>query len=78
LNNEWGITDGSVWLLWLTSYTQAFGNFSTHASFQTVFLEDLTDKKAHVLIEKWQLEYNTFRLHSSLNNCPSAPEAWLY
>jgi hypothetical protein len=34
---------------------QAFGNFGTRAFFQTVFLEDLTDKKAHVLIERCRL-----------------------
>jgi hypothetical protein len=32
--------------------TQAFGNFGTHFSFQTLFLDDLTDKKTHVLTER--------------------------
>ncbi|MGD0277373.1 MAG: integrase core domain-containing protein, partial [Syntrophales bacterium] len=31
-----------------------------------------------VLIEKWRLEYNTFRPHSSLNYHPPAPEAYLH
>jgi len=34
-----------------------------------------TLKEAKVLIEKWRLEYNTFRPHSSLNYLPPAPEA---
>jgi putative transposase len=36
-----------------------------------------TLKEAQVLIEKWRLEYNTFRPHSSLNYRPPAPEAYL-
>jgi putative transposase len=37
-----------------------------------------TLKEAKVLIERWRLEYNTFRPHSSLNyRCP-APETWLH
>lgn len=35
-------------------------------------------KEAQVLIEKWLLEYNTFRPHSSLNYRPPAPEAYLH
>jgi len=31
-------------------------------------------KKAQVLIEELRMEYNTFRLHSSLKYCPPAPE----
>ncbi len=34
-------------------------------------------KEAQVLIEKWRLEYNTLRPHSSLNYRPPAPEAYL-
>ena len=37
-----------------------------------------TLKEAQVLIERWRFEYNTFRPHSSLNNRPPAPEAWLH
>ena len=36
-----------------------------------------TLKEAQVLIERWRLEYNTFRPHSSLNYLPPAPEARL-
>ena len=37
-----------------------------------------TLKEAKVLIEKWRLEYNMFRPHSSLNYRPPAPEAYLH
>jgi len=37
-----------------------------------------TLKEAKVLIEKWRLEYNTFRPHSSLNYRPPAPQAYLH
>jgi putative transposase len=36
-----------------------------------------TLREAQILIEQWRLEYNTVRPHSSLNNRPPAPEAWL-
>ena len=36
-----------------------------------------TLKEAKTLIEKWRMEYNTFRPHSSLNYRPPAPEAYL-
>jgi len=37
-----------------------------------------TLKEAKVLIEKWRLEYNMFRPHSSLNYRPPAPKAYLH
>jgi len=37
-----------------------------------------TLKEAKVLIEKWRLEYNMFRPHSSLHYRPPAPEAYLH
>ena len=37
-----------------------------------------TLKEAKVLIEKWRLEYNMFRPHSSLNYRPPAPQAYLH
>jgi len=37
-----------------------------------------TLREAQVLIEQWRQEYNTIRPHSSLNNRPPAPEAWLH
>jgi putative transposase len=36
-----------------------------------------TLKEAKVLIENWRREYNTIRLHSSLNGLPPAREAIL-
>jgi hypothetical protein len=36
-----------------------------------------TLKEAKTLIEKWRMEYNTFRPHSSLKYRPPAPEAYL-
>lgn len=35
-------------------------------------------KEAQMLIEQWRLEYNMFRLHSSLKYRPPATEAWLH
>ena len=32
--------------------------------------------EAKVLIERWRVEYNTVRPHSSLGYSPPAPEAW--
>jgi putative transposase len=37
-----------------------------------------TLQEATVLIEKWRMEYNTFRPHSSLNYRPPAPEVHLH
>ena len=37
-----------------------------------------TLKEAQVLIEKWRIEYNTVRPHSSLGYRPPAPEAFPY
>jgi len=37
-----------------------------------------TLKEAQVLIERWRLEYNTVRPHSSLNYRPPAPETWIH
>jgi putative transposase len=37
-----------------------------------------TLREAQILVEQWRLEYNTLRPHSSLNNRPPAPEAWLH
>jgi transposase InsO family protein len=35
-----------------------------------------TLREAQVLIERWRIEYNTFRPHSSLGYRPPAPEAF--
>ena len=34
-------------------------------------------EEAHALIQKWKVEYNTFRSHNSLGYQPPAPEAVL-
>jgi transposase InsO family protein len=60
----------------------------SHIAVQTLFNGKFRDellngeifytlKEAKVLIEKWRLEYNTFRPHSSLNYRPPAPEVYL-
>jgi putative transposase len=36
-----------------------------------------TLREAQVIIERWRVEYNSFRPHSSLNYRPPAPEAIL-
>ena len=33
-------------------------------------------KEAKVLVERWRIQYNTIRPHSSLGERPPAPEAW--
>jgi hypothetical protein len=35
-----------------------------------------TLKEAKMLIERWRMDYNTFRPHSSLNYRPPAPEVY--
>lgn len=37
-----------------------------------------TLKEAEILIERWRVEYNTIRPHSSLNYKPPAPESYKY
>jgi putative transposase len=53
-------------------------------SFNSKLRDELLDreifyniKEAQVLIERWRVEYNTFRPHSSLNYRPPTPEAIL-
>jgi putative transposase len=53
-------------------------------SFNSKLRDELLDREifytlreAQVLIERWRVEYNTFRPHSSLNYRPPAPEAIL-
>ena len=36
-----------------------------------------TLREAQILIERWRVEYNTIRPHSSLGDKPPAPEAFL-
>ena len=61
---------------WENGYIESFnGKFRDELLNREIFY---TLKEAQVLIEKWRLEYNTFRPHSSLKYRPPAPEAWLH
>jgi putative transposase len=61
---------------WENGYNESFnGKFRDELLNGELFF---TLKEAKVLIEKWRLEYNTFRPHSSLNYHPPAPEAYLH
>jgi putative transposase len=61
---------------WENGYNESFnGKFRDELLNGEIFY---TLREAKILIERWRLEYNTFRPHSSLNNRPPAPEAWLH
>ena len=60
---------------WENGYIESFnGKFRDELQNGEIFY---TLKEAKTLIEKWRMEYNTFRPHSSLNYRPPAPEAYL-
>ena len=60
---------------WENGYIESFnGKFRDELLNGEIFY---TLKEAKTLIEKWRVEYNTFRPHSSLNYRPPAPEAYL-
>ena len=59
---------------WENGYVESF-NGKFRAEFLNRELFD-TLLEAKVLIERWRVEYNTFRPHSSLGYRPPAPEAW--
>ena len=61
---------------WENGYNESFnGKFRDELLNGEIFF---TLKEAQVLIERWRLEYNTFRPHSALKYRPPAPEAWLH
>jgi transposase InsO family protein len=61
---------------WENGYNESFnGKFRNELLNGEIFY---TLKEAQVLIERWRVEYNTVRPHSSLNYRPPAPEARLY
>jgi len=61
---------------WENGYNESFnGEFRNELLNGEIFY---TLKEAQVLIERWRVEYNTDRPHSSLNYRPPAPEAWLH
>ncbi len=58
---------------WETGYCESFnGKLRDELLAREIFY---TLKEAKVLIERWRLEYNTIRPHSSLGYRPPAPEA---
>lgn len=60
---------------WENGYIESFnGKFRDELLNGEIFY---TLREAKTLIEKWRLEYYTFRPHSSLNYRPPAPEAHL-
>ena len=60
---------------WENGYIESFnGKFRDELLNGEIFY---TLKEAKTLIEKWRMEYNTFRPHSSLNYRSPAPEAYL-
>jgi putative transposase len=60
---------------WENGYIEGFnGKFRDELLNGEIFY---TLKEAKMLIEKWRMEYNTFRPHSSLHYRPPAPEAYL-
>ena len=60
---------------WENGYIESFnGKFRDELLNGEIFY---TLKEAKTLIEKWRMEYNTVRPHSSLNYRPPAPEAHL-
>jgi len=60
---------------WENGYIESFnGKFRDELLNGELFY---TLKEAKILIEKWRMEYNTIRPHSSLNYSPPAPEAYL-
>jgi transposase InsO family protein len=61
---------------WENGYNESFnGKFRNELLNGEIFY---TLKEAQVLIERWRVEYNTVRPHSSLNYRPPAPEVWLH
>jgi putative transposase len=58
---------------WENGYCESFnGKLRDELLDREIFY---TLREAQVLIERWRMEYNTFRPHSSLNYRPPAPEA---
>jgi len=57
---------------WENGYIESFnGKFRDDLLNGEIFY---TLKEVKALTEKWRMEYNTFRPHSSLNYSPPAPE----
>jgi putative transposase len=61
---------------WKNGYIESFNGKFRNELFNGEIFYAL--KESQVLIERWRLEYNPFRPHSSLNYRPPAPEVWLH
>jgi len=58
---------------WENGYIESFNGKLRDELLDREVFETLLEAK--VLIERWRVEYNTIRPHSSLGYCPPAPEA---
>jgi len=59
---------------WENGYIESFNGKLRDELLDGVIFETLLEAK--VLIERWRVEYNTVRPHSSLGYRPPAPEVW--
>jgi len=66
------ITPGSPWE---NGYIESFNGKLADELLEREVFDTLYEAK--VLIERWRVQYNTVRPHSSLGYRPPAPEAWL-
>lgn len=66
------ITPGSPWE---NGYIESFNGKLADELLEREVFDTLY--KAKVLIERWRMQYNTVRPHSSLGYRPPAPAAWL-
>ena len=76
---EWLLTNVGVKTLfiepgspWENGYSESFNSKFRDERLNCEIFETLFEAK--VLIERWRMEYNTFRLHSALGYLPPAPE----
>ena len=59
---------------WENGYNESFNVTLRNELLDAEWFDTLLEAK--VLIERWRVEYNTIRLHSSLGYRPPAPEAF--
>ena len=59
---------------WENGYIESFNGKLRDELLDGEIFDTLLEAK--VLIERWRVEYNTVRPHSSLGYRPPAPEAW--
>jgi len=58
---------------WENGYVESLHSILRHELLDGEIFTSL--REAQVLIERWRVEYNTFRPHGSLGGQPPAPEA---